>query len=395
MQRVIFTEQYCQPEKLFPFSLTRRIQDIRVGILTIREKWELMLKSVSCDQWNNDYKDSEKSFRIDTNIAPGNNWMIHSNVLPTKKIIRHIKKMRHGQFLTNQQNGGIAFRFSEKDVLGLHKIKVHETVTIDEDVKAIHYPWDIFALNDWAIRQDFELITSGRKSQPVSKTNSVINRSNIFIEKGASVQHSILNADTGPIYIGKNAVVMEGCIIRGPFALCEGAVLKMGTKIYGATTLGPYSTGGGEIKNSVLFGYSNKAHDGYLGDSVLGEWCNLGAGTSNSNLKNNASVVQMYSPSETGNQVAAGKKCGLIMGDYARSAINTSFNTGTVVGVGANVFGKGLTPKFIPNFSWGIDNADRYELVRAVKDIDSWKLLKNQSINEREKHLLKYIYENF
>jgi len=393
MQRVIFTEQYCQPEKLFPFSLTRRIQDIRIGILTIREKWELMLKSVSYDQWNDDYKDNEKSIRIDTNIKPGNNWMIHSNVLPTKKIIRQIKKMRHGQFLTDQQSGGIAFRFSEKDVLGLHKIKINETISIDEQIKTIQYPWDLFALNDWAIRQDFELITSRRKSQPVSKTNSVINRNNIFIEKGASVQHSILNADAGPIYIGRNAVVMEGCMIRGPFALCEGAVLKMGTRVYGATTLGPYSVGGGEIKNSVLFGYSNKAHDGYLGDSVLGEWCNLGAGTTNSNLKNNVSIIQMYNPS--GEQVGAGKKCGLIMGDYSRSAINTSFNTGTIVGVGANVFGKGLTPKFIPNFSWGTESIDRYDLNRSLMDIDNWKQLKNHSINEREKHLLKYIYEKF
>jgi UDP-N-acetylglucosamine diphosphorylase/glucosamine-1-phosphate N-acetyltransferase len=202
----------------------------------------------------------------------------------------------------------------------------------------------------------------------------------------------MLNASTGPIYIGKNAEVMEGCMIRGPFSLGEGSVLKMGSKVYGATSIGPHCIVGGEVKNSVLFGYSNKAHDGYLGDSVIGEWCNLGAGTSNSNLKNNAGEVKIWTPR---GQVNAGHKCGLLMGDYSRSMINTSFNTGTVVGVCCNVFGSGLTPKYLPSFSWGNDGIDRYEFQRALTDIESWKKLKGKKISKKEKSILKHIFEHY
>lgn len=185
---------------------------------------------------------------------------------------------------------------------------------------------------------------------------------------------------------------MEGAVIRGPFALCEGAVVKMGARIYGATTIGPYSIVGGEIKNSVIQGYSNKAHDGYLGDSVIGEWCNLGAGTSNSNLKNNAGEVNVWH--EQGQQfMNVGQKCGLLMGDYSRSAINTSFNTGTVTGICCNVFGNGLTPKYIPNFSWGVNDEPKYELEKAIVDIMNWKRLKNQQLGTEEEKQLRNIFE--
>jgi UDP-N-acetylglucosamine diphosphorylase/glucosamine-1-phosphate N-acetyltransferase len=185
---------------------------------------------------------------------------------------------------------------------------------------------------------------------------------------------------------------MEGSLVRGPFALCEGATVKLGTKIYGSTTIGPYSIAGGEIKNSVIFGYSNKGHDGYLGDAVIGEWCNLGAGTSNSNLKNNASEVKAWDET-TGQYIPAGNKCGLLMGDYSRSAINTSFNTGTVVGVCCNVFGEGLTPKHIPSFSWGYGNEPAYQLEKALRDIASWKRFKGQTLTDAEIKDLKYIFE--
>ncbi len=223
-------------------------------------------------------------------------------------------------------NTGIVFRFTKKEIKEKHKIAISKSIALKEEVKSIQYPWDIFHLNDWAIRQDFEMITKDRKSKAIPDSNKLINASNIFLEKGAMVEHSILNASAGPIYIGKNAKVMEGAIIRGPFAMGEGACVKMGAKIYGATSLGPHCVAGGEIKNSVLFGYSNKAHDGYLGDSVVGEWCNLGAGTTNSNLKNNAGDVKVWTPK---GQVNAGLKCGVMMGDYSRTAINTSINTGT------------------------------------------------------------------
>ena len=389
MDKLIFTEEFCQPENLHPFTLTRQIQDIRIGILTIREKWERMLGLPSFDKKEDDYKDLHRSVNIDEAVGDGVCFIIHGNVLPTVKLVKAIKKLKDGEFIATSGGTGIVFRVTKNEIAGRHKIKVGRSITIKEEIKQVQYPWDIFQLNDWAIRQDFELLTKKRKSQLISKTNGVINSSNIFIEKGAKVEYSIINADTGPVYIGKNAEVMEGCIIRGPFAMGEGACLKMGTKVYGATTLGPRCVVGGEIKNSVLFGYSNKAHDGYLGDSVVGEWCNLGAGSTNSNLKNNASDVKIWTVK---GEMNAGLKCGLLMGDYSRTAVNTAINTGTVIGVCCNVFGSGLTPKYIPNFSWGSEGVKRYEFEKALLDIDGWKKLKGQSVTEDEKSILKYIF---
>lgn len=392
MDKLIFTEEFCQPENLHPFTLTRQIQDIRIGILTIREKWERMLGLPSFDKKEDDYKDLHRSVNIDEAVGDGVCFIIHGNLLPTVKLVKAIKKLKDGEFIATSGGTGIVFRVTKNEIAGRHKIKVGRSITIKEEIKQVQYPWDIFQLNDWAIRQDFELLTKKRKSQLISKTNGVINSSNIFIEKGAKVEYSIINADTGPVYIGKNAEVMEGCIIRGPFAMGEGACLKMGTKVYGATTLGPRCVVGGEIKNSVLFGYSNKAHDGYLGDSVVGEWCNLGAGSTNSNLKNNASDVKIWTVK---GEMNAGLKCGLLMGDYSRTAVNTAINTGTVIGVCCNVFGSGLTPKYIPNFSWGSEGVKRYEFEKALLDIDGWKKLKGQSVTEDEKSILKYIFEKW
>lgn len=392
MNKIIFTEEFCQPENLRPFTLTRQIQDIRIGILTIREKWEKMLSLPSFDKKEDDYKDLERSVNLDE--ATGNSicFLIDGNILPTPKLVKKIAKLKNGEFLSEEGGNGFAFRFTKKEIRDKHKIQVKQAVIIDEEIKAIRFPWDIFRLNDWAIRQDFELLTNKRKSQAVSKTNRAIRPSEIFIEKGAKVEHSILNASTGPIYIGKNAEVMEGCTIRGPFALCEGACLKMGAKVYSATTIGPNSIAGGEIKNSVIFGYSNKAHDGYLGDSVIGEWCNLGAGTTNSNLKNNAGEIKVWTPQ---GQKNVGIKCGMMMGDYSRTAVNTALNTGTVVGVCCNVFGSGLTPKYIPSFSWGSEGVKRYELEKAFGDIQNWKQLKQQILSENEKSILTYIFEHY
>ena len=392
MQKIIFTEEYCKPENLHPFTFTRHIQDIRIGILTIREKWERYLKTVSSNKWEDHYLDNDQSIKIEKQIGKDDYLLVHANVLPTKAIISKIKKLQHGGFLTSGKEGGMAFKFSDKEVLGLHKIKINRSVEFKGEMKAIHYPWQIFQLNDWALREDFVLITTDRKSKAISKTNKLIKPSGIFIEAGAKVEHCILNAAEGPIYIGKNAVVMEGSLLRGPVAICEGAVVKMGTKIYGATTVGPFCTVGGEIKNSVLFGFSNKAHDGYLGDSVLGEWCNLGAGTSNSNVKNTAGEVKYWVDADK-KEMRAGNKGGLLMGDYSKAAINTSFNTGTVVGVCCNVVAAGLTPKLIPNFSWGVDGIIKYTLKKALVDIDNWKKLKGLTISEREKQILTDIYK--
>jgi len=392
MQKIIFTEEFCQPENLHPFTLTRQIQDIRIGILTIREKWEKWLGLPSFDKWEDDYKDLDRSVRVDKNIGDDVFLMIHGNVLPTPKIIKAIPKLKNGEFISVNGNAGIVFRFTKNEILEPHKIKIVKALTLKDKIKALQYPWEIFQWSQEEIEQDFELLTKKRKSQTISRTNVVIKPSNIFIEKGAKVEYSTLNASTGPIYIGKRAEVMEGCMIRGPFALGDHAVLKMGSRIYGATSIGPYCVAAGEIKNSILFGYSNKAHDGYLGDSVIGEWCNLGAGTSNSNLKNNAGQVKISTPK---GHVAAGYKCGVLMGDYSRTMINTALNTGTVVGASCNVFGAGLTPKYLSSFSWGNDGIDRYQFDRAITDIENWKRLKGKKLSKNEKSILKYIFEHF
>lgn len=338
---IVLDDIECR-EDLYPFTLTRSAADIRIGILTIREKWEKLLNK----------KIHTISEVLENDLDQGG-IIIPANIIPSRKSVKSFKTKG--------------------------KIDGHLT---------IRYPWNIFRFNDTAIRNDFELISRKRKSKKISSTNSITGK-DIFIEEGASVKHSILNADCGPIYIGKNAEVMEGCTIRGPFAMCEGSVLKMGSKVYGATTLGPYCIGGGEIKNSVFFGYSNKAHDGYLGDSVIGEWCNLGAGTSNSNIKNTAGQVKVWNAS-TNEYVSAGLKCGLLMGDYSRSAINTSFNTGTIVGIACNIFCNDFPPTFIDNFSWGTEN---YQLEKAFEHIASWKKLKRQSLSTEEKKQLTVIYQ--
>ncbi len=368
------------------------MQDIRIGILTIREKWEKVLGLSSFDKKEDDYKDMSRSVTMDEAAVEGVCLMIHGNILPTPKLVKAIQKLKDGEFIADKNGNGVVYRFTKDQIIDKHKIKIGKAVTIKEDIKAIKFPFDIFQLNDWGIRQDFALLTKNRKSQPISKTNNVTKASQVFLEKGAKMEHCIINASTGPVYIGKNAEVMDGSIIRGPFAMGEKSCLKMGAKVYGATTLGPYCVAGGEIKNSVLFGYSNKAHDGYLGDSVIGEWCNLGAGTTNSNIKNNASEVKIWTPK---GEMNVGTKCGVMMGDYSRTAINTSINTGTVIGVSCNVFGSGLTPKYIPSFSWGSEGVKRYELEKALLDIEDWKQLKGIALSDEESSVLKFIFDKF
>ncbi|MFT4023537.1 MAG: putative sugar nucleotidyl transferase [Flavihumibacter sp.] len=395
MHSILFSEAYCHPENLFPFTLTRRMQDIRMGIFTLREKWELFLQMPSYDKWEGDYKESERSLKIDNGLAKGGYYLIHANILPDPALVEAVKKLLPGELLVHAQAGALALSFTEREVTGLHQIKVHHTVSYEAPIRQLVYPWDIFRLNDDAIRLDLALVQGLRRPAALSATNRVIGNGTVFLEEGARVEHCLLNTETGPVYIGKDAEVMEGSSIRGPFALGEKAVVKMGSRIYGATTIGPQSTAGGEIKNSVIMGYSNKAHDGYLGDAVIGEWCNLGAGTSASNVKNNAGDVWVYHPASAGGRANAGMKCGLLMGDYSRAAIHTSFNTGTVVGVSCNVFGSGLLPKYIPGFSWGTDGLRKYEFDKALRDIRNWKQLKNAELLPREENILKYIYDNF
>lgn len=317
---------------LLPFTHTRHAADIRIGIFTIREKWAILT----------------------------------------------------GEEIQTGEDG-----ISTQFMPGLEDyLQIKEGTAITDDIRKLDYPWQIFQTNDWAIRSDFYIIINQKKSEKISETNTVIQAENVFIEEGAKVEHCILNASTGPIYIGKNAEVMEGSMLRGPVAICENAVVKMGAKIYGATTVGPHCVVGGEIKNCVFFGYSNKGHDGYLGDSVIGEWCNIGAGSSNSNLKNNASDV-VYALPHLPEKISVGKKAGLIMGDYCRVAINTSFNTGSYVGVCCNIFDRNFPDKIIPDFSWG---NIKYEFVKALEDVRNWKAMKGKELTEGETKILQELY---
>lgn len=392
MKKIVFTEEFCSPENLFPFTLTRQIQDIRVGILTIREKWERILGLPSFDKQEGDYKDLERAMVLEREIGDDVVYLLHGNILPTPKLVKAIKRLKPGEFISVPERENIAYCISAKQVLDENKIVVDKAVELEEDLKEIKYPWDIVTLNAWAIEKDIALLRKKGKEGTLSSTNNVVNEAGIFVEKGAQVAHCFINAGDGPVYIAKGAVVMEGSMLRGPVAICEGAVVKMGAKIYGATTIGPHCTAGGEIKNSVLFNNSNKAHDGYLGDSVIGAWCNLGAGTCNSNVKNSAGTVQVYMPHGA---VAVGLKCGMLMGDYSRTAINTSVNTGTVIGACSNVFGTGLTPKYIPSFSWGADGIQRYQFDKALEHIDNWKALKKERRTESETVILTHIFDHY
>ncbi len=392
MKKIVFTEEFCSPENLFPFTLTRQVQDIRVGILTIRKKWELALESESFDKYEGDYKDLDRSFILEEQVENDTLYLVHGNILPSSKLIKQVKKLKGGDMIMVPEKEAIVYCITKKEIVETNKIKVRKSIDAIDDVKEICFPWDIFQVNAWALNEDVNLLKKTRSFQKISSTNKLTAPENIFIEKGAKVEHCIINAEQGAVYIAKGAVVMEGCCLRGPLSVGEGAVVKMGSKIYGATTIGPHCIVGGEIKNSVFFGYSNKAHDGYIGDSVIGEWCNLGAGTSNSNIKNNASDVMVYTPQGLQN---AGKKCGVFIGDYSRTAINTSFNTGTVVGVSANVYGAGLSPKFIPNFSWGYEGIERYDLQRALTDIEKWKEFKNEMLSGNETIILKHIFDHY
>jgi UDP-N-acetylglucosamine diphosphorylase / glucose-1-phosphate thymidylyltransferase / UDP-N-acetylgalactosamine diphosphorylase / glucosamine-1-phosphate N-acetyltransferase / galactosamine-1-phosphate N-acetyltransferase len=392
MKKIVFTEEFCQPENLFPFTLTRQIQDIRIGILTIREKWEQWLGVESFDKKEDDYKDLERAIDLGDIGQTDTVYLIHGNILPSSKLVKQVKNLKTGEFISVPERESIIYCISKKEVVDSNKVTVTRSVECTDEFKEIKFPWQIFQLNKWAIEKDFDLLTSGRRSQKISNTNRTTKESSIFIEKGAVVEHCFLNAEEGPIYIGKNALLMEGSMLRGPIAVCNDAVVKMGTRIYGATTIGPGCTVGGEIKNSVFFANSNKAHDGYIGDSVIGEWCNMGAGTSNSNLKNNASGIMLWTPN---GQVNVGLKCGVIMGDYSRTAINTSINTGTVIGVSSNVIATGLTPKYIPSFSWGSDGVERYQFEKALADIQNWKSLKQQEVSQNEITILKHIFSHY
>lgn len=376
-------------EHLLPLTFTRPVADIRIGILTIKEKWEQVMET-SCGYLTVDYL----SKKFTTGSAGSSILLINGGVIPSSELANQIKNLELNSALTHK-GAVIAARTGSIPALEAILPQLFTScIEIEEPLFQVERPWDIFSKNGIALEKDFELITKGRKSAPISKTNQVIRPERVFIEHGATVECAILNASTGPIYIAKDAEIMEGSIVRGPFSLGEHSVLKMGSKIYGPTTIGPHSKVGGEVNNSVIFGFSNKAHDGFLGNSVLGEWCNLGADTNNSNLKNNYAPVKLWDYSTERFANTGLQFCGLIMGDHSKCGINTMFNTGTVVGVSANIFGSGFPRNFIPSFSWG--GAHGFEVYTMPKVLQTVKIVLSRRGLELEQvdiDILAHIFE--
>jgi UDP-N-acetylglucosamine diphosphorylase/glucosamine-1-phosphate N-acetyltransferase len=372
---------------LLPLTATRAVADLRIGILTIKEKWEKYL-NVKVDILTHDYLQPKYTYEAKDNAV-----FINASVLPTDDLLVAIEKIDNEMVIKNDATI-IALRTNNLiySLTDLNNVidKLHSK-TIQLSNSPINFPWDIFTVNGQEIRNDIKLLGLKPNPEKLSSTNTLLGNE-IYIEDGASCECAILNTKNGPVYLGKDSEVMEGCTVRGPFALGEHATLKMQTKIYGDTTVGPHCKVGGEVSNSVLFGYSNKGHDGFIGNSVIGEWCNLGADTNNSNLKNNYGKVKAYNyPSKdfinTGLQF-----CGLIMGDHAKSSINTMFNTGTVVGVCANVFGGGFHPKFVNDFAWGNDAI--FELEKAYEVAQRVMERRQINLSETDKNILKYIFDN-
>ena len=376
-------------ENLLPLTFSRPVCEIRTGILTVKEKWDKLLHSKT-SILTRSYLQTKFSLHIEDD-----NVLINGSVLPEDGLLNEIRNLPAG---TSLYAGEIfvAVRLDRDETAGFEmgKYRQGDRVTLSSSPLVIEHPWDIFTLNGQALEADYLLLTKNRASAELTRTNTVLKPENVFIESNVRIEGAILNAETGPIYIAEHAEIMEGSTVRGPFALGEYATLKMGTKIYGPTTIGPYCIAGGEIKNSVIFGYSNKVHEGYLGNSVLGEWCNLGADTNNSNLKNNYGEVRLWNYREEKFVNTGLQFCGLVMGDHSKCSINTMFNTGTVVGVNANIYGAGFPPNFVPSFSWGgTAGFTTYQLQKAFEVAEEVMKRRDRPFDQVEKDILTSVFE--
>ncbi|MDO5655867.1 MAG: GlmU family protein [Flavobacteriaceae bacterium] len=378
---------YCNAEQrhLLPLTFMKPAGELRMGILSFRERWERLL-TAKVSYITEDYlSELFPLHHQDDNI------FIHSCYLPSHALVNFILELDINQGI-QKNNELIAFRGNLEQFQN-HQKNLENASEFQQELVKISRPYDLFSYNHLAIDFDFELITKGRESQPISATNGLIHSERIFLEEGAKVEFSVLNATEGPIYLGKNSEVCEGSLVRGGLALCENAKLNLGTKIYGATTIGPWCKVGGEVNNSILMAYSNKGHDGFLGNSVIGEWCNLGADTNNSNLKNNYSEVRLWNYDSQKFENTGLQFCGLMMGDHCKSAINTQFNTGTVAGVFANIFKSGFPPNNIESFSWGGMKDDPEFKLEAAYDI-AQKMMERRKVNfsPELKKVIKYLY---
>ncbi len=378
-------------EQMLPLSYTRPVAEIRTGIFTIRERWEKLLKG-KASYITSDYLSQKFPIHIEDD-----NIVINGAIMPNDRLVRLIEQLEPNEAL---MDGGslLAARLNRRQFESLLREESIEEISGLElaDTPFIHlsYPWDLFLYLRATIEYDFNLVTRGRSSQPIPTNNQVIAGDNIFLEEGAQVNCAILNAQSGPIYIGKNAHIMEGAIIRGPVTIGDHSTIKMGAKIYGPTAIGPDCKVGGEVKDVVMLGYSNKAHDGFLGNSIIGEWCNLGAGTTTSNLKNNYSTVRMWDYSTRTMRDSGLQFLGLVMGDHSKAGIQTMFNTGTIVGVASNIFGEGFPPKFVPSFSWGgASGLVTHRLEDALSTASKVMARRDLDLSEADEQILTKVFE--
>ncbi len=370
---------------LLPFTFTRPVADIRIGILTIREKWEKYLGNTTTTITEDYLSEKYPMVEMEENV------LINASFLPNKKMVDLIVDLKENEAIF-QGEEVIAFftKESQEEV----DFSSYKAIDFKDNILRVINTWDIFEKNREALEADFELITTGRKSAAISTSNTLICPDRIFAEKGAIVEHSILNATDGPIYLGKDSEIWEGNLIRGAFALCEKAVVKMGAMIYGATTVGPYSKVSGEISNAVIFGYSSKGHDGYLGNSVLGEWCNIGASSNNSNLKNNYAKVRLWNYATESFEQTGLQFCGLMMGDHSKTAINTMFNTGTTIGVNCNIYVPGFPRNFVPSFSWGgATGFTTYMPEKAFEAATVMMARRHVEFDDIEARILEHVFE--
>jgi len=382
----LLIEQADFRNQLKPFTFTRPIAEIRVGILTIREKWEKHLDAslsyISTPTLSEKYPTKTEAQNI----------LINSSVCPNPELVKAIQL---GASL--KKDGVLISAAATEEEIGFFdpKQKLEEAAEYDGEITIITQSWHIFQKNASEIRNDFALITTGRNSQHLNDLHTkAYGEKNIFIEEGASIKAAILNAENGPIYIGKNAQIHEGAIIKGPFAMLDNSHVNMGAKIKGDSTIGPFCKVGGEVSNSVFFGYSSKGHDGFIGNSVVGEWCNLGADTNTSNLKNNYANIKLWDYAKGGFKDTGLQFCGLMMGDHSKCGINTMFNTGTVVGVSANVFGSGFPRNFIPSFAWGgAGGFSTFQLKKAFDVADKVMQRRDKTLDEVEQKILTEHFE--
>jgi UDP-N-acetylglucosamine diphosphorylase/glucosamine-1-phosphate N-acetyltransferase len=379
---------------LLPLTATRPVGELRIGILTLREKWERRMKA-SVSYITQEYLQVKYPIRFEAD-----NLIVNSSVLPDDAICARIEALKMNEALLNKEGDLIAARISEHQIESLiadEEIKELSGITIENEdkLRCLTRLWHFSDYNEQELLADFTLLTQGKKSNPISSTNRILGYSNVFLEEGVSMEYCTLNATKGPIYIGKNVEIMEGCILRGPISIGENSILKMGAKVYGPSTFGPGCRVGGEVARSIFYANSNKAHDGYLGDSILGEWCNLGADTNNSNLKNNYGEVKLWDYVSEKFEKTGKNFMGLVMGDHSKCAINTMFNTGTVIGVFTNVYGAGFPRNFVPDFSWGgAEGGYRtYKFAEACETATIVMARRNVVFNELDKSILFHIYD--